>query len=542
MRSEISRRLMRHYSKHQALYLSGPGALRPIGANGIYAVVVPLPGEASVKTPLWREVDDERMKNTVGADHLLEPVEPKGDLLIATAQAIPAVRFPTLEYCSSCSRLQIWTHAARKDSALAQLGECAYASENTKHPKKQTTRQVERVWVCQVGHLDELTLKDIHECEHGGNLAQLSKSKEAADESIYFKCSSCDKSSQVRLGDSKPCTGRYPQKIHGSRGGKCAEQMILLRAGAPEIWQPRMVTALFMPEILDLSEAEVSAVKAAMILPSTRAIESKRGKLENIQGRLLDAHSAVPWEKLEGAFDVLSNSSKPTASSFVEMKVHELSQLKKLLISDVSQAFFVGTKSASTQNLSPVKAVSPIERLRTTTCLTAASRAGGEPTSGVLHAMPYGKGGSFMAFEAYGEGLLLWVDPKRLHSGHEEKALHSLSHAILRSLGEVAGVSLGSIQERIYWSPATPAILLYTATGDRVGTLGGLASLGFEPEILDEIIAEQLLKLSWCSLDPACWDGGGACHHCLHLPETCCETNGSGTGLMANEGISRKFL
>jgi hypothetical protein len=76
-------------------------------------------------------------------------------------------------------------------------------------------------------------------------------------------------------------------------------------------------------------------------------------------------------------------------------------------------------------------------------------------------------------------------------------------------------------------------ILIYTATGDSEGTLGGLVRLGVE-----SIIRQAVSRASWCSADPVCSENLGgqgsrrvnlaACHACTLLPETSCETFNQG--------------
>jgi len=74
-------------------------------------------------------------------------------------------------------------------------------------------------------------------------------------------------------------------------------------------------------------------------------------------------------------------------------------------------------------------------------------------------------------------------------------------------------------------------ILIYTASGDSEGSLGGLVRQG-DPENLEGIIVSSLHSAQWCSSDPVCMESRGqgpdscnlaACHSCGLLPETCCE-------------------
>ena len=74
-------------------------------------------------------------------------------------------------------------------------------------------------------------------------------------------------------------------------------------------------------------------------------------------------------------------------------------------------------------------------------------------------------------------------------------------------------------------------ILIYTASGDSEGTMGGLVRQG-EPGRLEYTIARALYEARWCSADPICYESTGqgsdsgnlaACHGCALLPETSCE-------------------
>src|SRR5690606_7868283 len=78
-------------------------------------------------------------------------------------------------------------------------------------------------------------------------------------------------------------------------------------------------------------------------------------------------------------------------------------------------------------------------------------------------------------------------------------------------------------------------LLVYTASSDSAGSLGGVASMA-ETELLGAALREGLQRLSWCSSDPVCIESTGsgtdglnlaACHACVLAPETSCEMNNS---------------
>jgi hypothetical protein len=111
--------------------------------------------------------------------------------------------------------------------------------------------------------------------------------------------------------------------------------------------------------------------------------------------------------------------------------------------------------------------------------------------------------------------------------------LHSFSHLLLTAVALECGYPASSIRERIYALPSTGyGVLLYTATSDAEGTLGGLVEAGRR---IQEHIRTALEMGELCSNDPVCAQHephnsherrflhGAACHGCLLIAETSCE-------------------
>ena len=125
--------------------------------------------------------------------------------------------------------------------------------------------------------------------------------------------------------------------------------------------------------------------------------------------------------------------------------------------------------------------------------------------------------------------------------------VHSLAHVLINQFVFECGYSTASLRERLYVSADAKApmagILIYTAAGDSEGTLGGLVRLGRQ-ERLGPVVRRALSRASWCSADPVCSENLGgqgsrlanlaACHACVLLPETSCET--------VNQGLDRAMI
>jgi hypothetical protein len=125
--------------------------------------------------------------------------------------------------------------------------------------------------------------------------------------------------------------------------------------------------------------------------------------------------------------------------------------------------------------------------------------------------------------------------PEISYPGARLVLLHSLAHMLIQSLALDCGYSSTSIRERIYSSSdqrePMAGILLYTATPDSDGSLGGLAENG-RPHRLEPLLRDALERATFCSSDPLCghsapgemgYLNGAACHACLLVSETSCE-------------------
>jgi hypothetical protein len=130
-----------------------------------------------------------------------------------------------------------------------------------------------------------------------------------------------------------------------------------------------------------------------------------------------------------------------------------------------------------------------------------------------------------------------WMEERksdRLFPGGPYILLHTLSHLLMQSLAMRCGYPASSIRERIYVDAPSErfALLLYTASPDAEGTLGGLVQQGRH---IEDHLAHALRMSALCSNDPICalhapeesmerrWLHGAACHGCALVSETSCE-------------------
>ncbi|MBZ4020484.1 hypothetical protein CCS38_33135 [Streptomyces purpurogeneiscleroticus] len=111
--------------------------------------------------------------------------------------------------------------------------------------------------------------------------------------------------------------------------------------------------------------------------------------------------------------------------------------------------------------------------------------------------------------------------------------LHTLAHVLINEWSLESGYPAAALRERLYAADDMAGALVYTATSDSAGSLGGLVAQG-EPQILARTVRSAVRRAEWCSSDPLCMEteasgAGGinlaACHACVMLPETSCEHN-----------------
>jgi hypothetical protein len=136
--------------------------------------------------------------------------------------------------------------------------------------------------------------------------------------------------------------------------------------------------------------------------------------------------------------------------------------------------------------------------------------------------------------ENYGESFQGNVTERRITPKYI--LLHTIAHLLIRQLSFECGYTAASLRERLYCSESDDgyemsAILIYTASGDSEGTLGGLVRQGYW-DCLPRIFRKAMEYGELCSNDPVCITSEGqgrealnlaACHSCSLLPETSCE-------------------
>ncbi|MCC6178014.1 MAG: DUF1998 domain-containing protein [Chloroflexi bacterium] len=109
--------------------------------------------------------------------------------------------------------------------------------------------------------------------------------------------------------------------------------------------------------------------------------------------------------------------------------------------------------------------------------------------------------------------------------------VHTLAHILIAQWALDSGYPAASLRERLFASGDGAGMLIYTATSDSAGSLGGVIQQGRSLS-LETSLREAVARAAWCSSDPLCIEADAAgvdslnlaaCHACVLLPEVSCE-------------------
>ena len=128
------------------------------------------------------------------------------------------------------------------------------------------------------------------------------------------------------------------------------------------------------------------------------------------------------------------------------------------------------------------------------------------------------------------------------HYGH--LMMHTFSHLLMNQLSIECGYALTEIKERIYFCEENKmaGILIYTASSDSAGSLGGLVRM-IKPNYFESLVLNTITNAHVCSNDPICMESNGqghsslclaSCHACGMIPDLACSSMPSNVFLDRN--------
>ncbi len=501
---------------------------------------------------------------------------------------VPVAPFPRWMYCPFCSllsRIDSGHFTLKGDPFRPDL--VRYIHHNCRKAKKPTVLPARFLASCKNGHLQDFPwrrfLLGAQPCDRGAlcersalRLYEFGTSGSASE--VLLKCDECGKAKNMSSAFSKEakgvlgdCEGQRPHLRDHTEA--CPEELETVLAGASNVWFPLTLSLLSMPE--KTNELEQLVLDHWNDLHDVRDKE-ELGKIMRFLPKLKPHPLGLVWEKIE---------TQRQAGDDEEELVADLRRPEWDLFTSPSTAPSSPDLDLEEVPIPPgfepfLQKVVLVHRLREVHAFLGFTRLESAGDFGSLDEIPdhrwvriSRKRPEFLpAVEVRGEGIFLefqedvldkWLrsspvvargrqlfsaheawrrvrripNPDRHFPGMRYVLLHTLSHALMRQLSLECGYSSAAVKERLYATDAddgTPmaGILLYTATPDSEGTLGGLVDCG-RPENLYRHLHQALEVQKLCSSDPLCAEQlpltsgltlhGAACHACQFAPETSCE-------------------
>ncbi len=122
------------------------------------------------------------------------------------------------------------------------------------------------------------------------------------------------------------------------------------------------------------------------------------------------------------------------------------------------------------------------------------------------------------------------IDPQEIITRHVFSLLHTMSHAFIKTAGEISGLAGNSLAEIIIIETASIFIYAQTSQGIPLGALSGMAENSYK-NFLQKTFEDNL----HCIFDPICSERDQtSCSACVQIPEISCNH--------FNAGLGRKYL
>jgi len=500
---------------------------------------------------------------------------------------LPARRFPDWQECPNCGDLR------PSSGWMDRPGRAALHCDKCKRGGKPVPVVPARfVSACLRGHLEDFPWYDWIDHHDGCNSLNPRlkiSAKGAGLRGLWLSCVVCKAGKSLNdafnLGKRRSCGGGRPW-LPESNSEQCDETRTTIQRGASNIFFPITRTALSIPPWTDEFLGEISEMGIWEDITRTlaKSHEQVEKKLKECAERLSDeiGGSEANWyNKLSSLVDLYR--ALPDADSVEGQTAQRREEWHQFFLGDPDRAadrtFCVRTEDLP-DSFAPWFAIfARVPRLRAVSVFTGFTRLHPQDAGlGAWKVSPSGERPRWLpAIETLGEGIFVALDETRVNAWEARAGVvaraapldaelerrhgrdspyrmtprrllvHSLAHAVLEQLALNCGYSAASLSERLYIGEASSPLpmagfLIYTASAGSEGTLGGLEREG-RSERLRHTIASALDAMRWCSSDPLCMDTRlsvsddanlAACHSCLFVSETSCET--------FNNGLDRRSL
>lgn len=487
-------------------------------------------------------------------------------------RALVAARFPQWLQCPGCDRIATAGKWSRVPGGAAR--HCAKCTRKAPGERRVYVVPTRFVMACPKGHLDEFPwhawVSHRQDCTKKGKADLYLRAEGAGLAGLFLSCGTCKarRSMDGIFGREtwRGCAGRKPWlAVHDE---PCDEDQRAMQRGASNIYFPVMASALSIPPWTDpLLQALAPYWKRLVeeVDPAKRA---------DYVSLLAEEPLTHILAGLDGDVDQLVQLVEERIAAHGRAETHDIrSDEYRQFDSDTGvrdgefETRNVGVPERLRPFLSRIVRVVRLREVRALRSFTRIIPPGPEesPNYAPIAAQPRDW---LPAIEVRGEGIFLALNHKTLsqwevrdtvltrsrdvdrawraewaerYADEPERPitarfllLHTFAHALIRQLTLESGYSTASLRERLYVSDGADGmmgLLIYTATPDADGTLGGLQRQG-KADRLERTVVAAIQAMEWCSSDPLCIEGmasddrglsPAACHACVMAPETACE-------------------
>ncbi|MEU9996881.1 DUF1998 domain-containing protein [Streptomyces sp. NPDC050848] len=523
---------------------------------------------------------EHRLARVLGVSHFRLPPASED----SSKDGVRVRRFPLWHSCPKCQSLQ----HVRGFNPPAGKNVCTDCDDEPLVPSRF-------VMACEDGHLDDFPYwKWLHRNNReegavggcGGEMGMRFSGQSASLRSVLISCT-CGVPEVSMEGAFRRsalselrvrCAGRRPW-LKDAPVEACAQAPRTLQRGSSAVWQPVLKSALSIPPWSDGVADRLSEHWDDLRSLTSRAEVEIYLKAAFRGDAAISVDTVLELLEAERQEDPApeSDSEAGAVSRYQALRRQEYDRLRSgnaLRDKGREEQFICEPPISDPRVLSPFGIGRPmlVKRLREVRALKAFTRIADPESSSEGHeaALSLTPTDWLPAMEVIGEGVFVHLDESRLddwaasvavaarvdrmRTHHDrmlrERAtdpteaptspatprmvlLHTLAHVLINEWSLDAGYPAGALRERLYSDTGAAGILIYTATSDSAGSLGGVVAQG-EPERLVEALRSALRRATWCSADPLCIEtrssgAGGAnlaaCHACAMLPETSCEHN-----------------
>ncbi|MDP9178065.1 MAG: DUF1998 domain-containing protein, partial [Gemmatimonadota bacterium] len=525
-------------------------------------------------------IHEPRLQRALRVDRFFAAKPSEGGFLKKLG-TIPTYLFPRWQVCPVCQTLSELADGHIQYDPKWQEIVCTTPGCKGRGKRRATTVPAPFVVACPAGHIDDFPWRDyVHEgpttCRMRLRLYSAARTGTVADIMIACDCdkkrSASDAFSETRAQALGPCRAHRPWlglNARDAAGCPQADGLRALQRGATNAWFPIVRSALSIKE---------AATPLGMALShcNPKQIETvDSGDKLRILIDLKMFPSLEPFS-VDAVWEAIRKQRGEIATADIDLRWPEWLALRDPKSASSEKAEFFAQAGEVPPGFSKlIRQVVLVRKLLEVRALTGFTRidsvgAGTDDTMRPGIMQLYRNRPEWLpAVEVRGEGIFIELDEDAVSEWettnaiarraeamrlkfdqweHERSGqtspfpgaryvlLHSLAHALIRQLALDCGYSASSVRERIYSSAAgntkMAGILLYTASPDSEGSLGGLVDLGSAVRFPD-LLHGALRSCARCSSDPLCADhqpevhatiNAAACHACLLASETSCET------------------